>query len=1650
VLVFEGPAGAFSREPERFALPEPAVDLRIDQFGGGYAYDLVAAAGKELVFLQGRDTGLDRMRVHAGEGPVTRRSVRLPERAAKIATGDFIFETARDVAVVTESGALLIVDGATGDVHQTAYAFGPKAISDVRAARLSSRPKDDLVLVDRDNRRLHILHESHFEQLRGGLPEIEPSGRSEAPAPVFLPLRATPHAALPMTLNADGLNDLVVSVTHNGGVGLVPLVSMPLRDIMVTESGGQFLLSTSGETCITQDGGCSMAAAVQLANKLPGADRIRFEVDEVTPPSFSVTETVTIDGSDVGRAYLPNVGQYRRGIEFAEGSESSVVKNLAVQWDVVLSSTGGGTRVEGCHVGTAADGMPTGSSIGLRIEGPRNTIGGADESQRNVLKSLSVKGDENQIVGNYIGLASDGKTVLEGDSGVGAGSNNQVGGKRAGEGNAIGRSFTLSGRGTMLFGNSIGLSADETEPAGNTQDGLVLNVAGQTVGGAGIGMGNTISGNGRNGIAIRADSLRILGNRIGTDGLGRRAVPNTNSGIEVQTGSQDLTDVWIGSSEWGGGNTISGNGELGIKGARGGVRILGNFVGTDVTGMAPLPNGTHGIYVWGPSGAVIGGADPAASNVISSNTASGILVSASGVELIHNYIGTDRTGSIPLGNGAHGIELTDWSSEAPRFKIGGENPNEANTIAFNTGDGIFVAQAKGPATIWGNRIWSNGGLGIDILSTREDEYGVNLNDDLDRDEGPNGRQNHPELSLLEDGSVAVSLNSTPQQTYRIEFFGNAECDPSGHGEGEVFLDALTLTTDARGNASTTKAFAVFVGQEHITATATDPLGNTSEFSACAQVVGRQPLRARVMQRDESGEVVPVPNTSFELGTFEPDRSEGPHRVLETRITDDLGFITLSNATFQADSPILVRALAHVEPAVKGGHEAVDNAMYHVYVDNLIVLPNGSIEMPNLKPDDENVADILLTRTEIVYNLVVSIEWKAGSAYVEDLGEALRLGSDYLLDVTNGQAYLGKVAIYDNRANWTNADIRVLANSANRGHAPIYAIRQAGATGGENVYIQVGPREFGGPDLSRNGLPSEIPLNPKHPDHYRTLIHEWGHYAFGFQDEYMNAAGKTISPFIIFGFMDTFYPDVPGSPAYMKSEMSEKADEAYRETAQWTANGRTCWGQFKADFDQKRFGTLVTRILAPADIGATAYVPGPNEFGGPVTYPVGRHMPVVMSSTEPTAPGLVLRAVVELPDAADPGITRELPVANAEVVLFGEQLLNLGKTADDGRIQILGANTGDEVSFEAQVYASVSPFGGSTRLLHATKSVAAGMQNPTVVVLGQIENRSQLITTTRPTGPTTADLIALGVRLFGAPLKMEMQSEDGARRELIVRDAENGYSATIDDLPGGESAVFVSTVDDAGRPFRFTHRVSVMDVPAAGKVDGNRAGSMVRMSTTDPFELELDRSASSVSRVIVTSSDWAPPRGALPDSLRRMSRVFSVAVYPEDAILTGSMRLRYDAPAGIAEMEEGFALYRWEEAEGWTPLDAVVDGASRWISTNETTPGVYAVFNDMRITGTGVDGKAGAPARPLTAALGDPYPNPLRQSTAVPFELKEPTWLELVAVDVLGRTVRSVASGIFPAGRHEVIFDAVGLPPGTYFLRLTTDRSTQVRRAVVLR
>lgn len=256
------------------------------------------------------------------------------------------------------------------------------------------------------------------------------------------------------------------------------------------------------------------------------------------------------------------------------------------------------------------------------------------------------------------------------------------------------------------------------------------------IGGVEEGEGNVISANDQ-GVLLAGEgtnSNQVVGNLIGTDARGKEARGN-RVGIMIGTGARDNV---IGGSSAEERNVISGQTAAGTSISGSGNLVIGNYIGTDITGTASVPNMMEGIWITdGAEDNVIGGALPGQGNVISGNALFGVSITGPGTRgnvVKGNYIGVDATGAAPLGN-RHGVQI---SYGAENNLIGGSGEGEGNVIsASSIGVLLRGAPTKGNV-IEGNYIGTDAtgqkviqnARAIDIMDGAEDNtVGPNLIED---------------------------------------------------------------------------------------------------------------------------------------------------------------------------------------------------------------------------------------------------------------------------------------------------------------------------------------------------------------------------------------------------------------------------------------------------------------------------------------------------------------------------------------------------------------------------------------------------------------------------------------------------------------------------------------------------------------------------------------------------------------------------------------------------------------------------------------------------------------------------------------------------------------------------------------------------------
>ena len=498
---------------------------------------------------------------------------------------------------------------------------------------------------------------------------------------------------------------------------------------------------------ICNDGGgnCTLRAAIEEANALSGTDNIHFSIagggphtftpgsafptitdpviiDGTTEPDYTTTPVVELNGTSAGAS---------SGLLITAGS--STVKGLAINrfgangiylhtnGNNVIQSNYVGTDVTGTvDLGNTADGIQTNSGA------TGNTIGGSSAGAGNVISGnnnigINILTSSNTIQGNRIGTNAAGTAIL-GNTNDGIRINNvpdnTIGGTAAGSrnlisGNGLYGIFIIgtSASGNTILGNYIGTDVNGTADLGNTNEGVhIRDASNNTVGGTTAAARNIISGNNSYGVGIFTFGATptgniVAGNYIGTDVNGTAAIGNSQSGVSI-TGANNT----VGGTTAGAGNLISGNSQEGVEITTSdatGNKVEGNYIGTDISGTVDLGNGLDGVYISVGANNTIGGTDSGAGNLISGNDNDGIEIRSSGADentVLGNLIGTNANGTVALGNAFVGLKILNGAQDNV---VGGTASGARNIISGNgTGVQIFGSSTTGNSLV-GNYIGTN-------------------------------------------------------------------------------------------------------------------------------------------------------------------------------------------------------------------------------------------------------------------------------------------------------------------------------------------------------------------------------------------------------------------------------------------------------------------------------------------------------------------------------------------------------------------------------------------------------------------------------------------------------------------------------------------------------------------------------------------------------------------------------------------------------------------------------------------------------------------------------------------------------------------------------------------------------------------------------
>lgn len=385
-----------------------------------------------------------------------------------------------------------------------------------------------------------------------------------------------------------------------------------------------------------------------------------------------------------------------------------------------------------------------------------------------------------------------------------------------------------------------------------------------------------------------------------------------------------------------------------------------------------------------------------------------------------------------------------------------------------------------------------------------------------------------------------------------------------------------------------------------------------------------------------------------------------------RLTNRAGLLRLDHPV--PGQPLVALFRASEQTTLRAGH---DGWAYRTYVTNLSIDPSGVPQPQTVGALGRQLLTLRKGNPLIVFNIVASVEWDADTQYLNMLSAAFRNASDYLYDVTDGQMAFGQVAIYDNAQLWSHADFQFSTKNTVRPYSFI-----GGVTSNDTAHtIRLG-RFWNGNSGDQGGWDQ--------PNGYRTLVHEFGHYALYLQDEYFVRTVDVHGNFTGERHADCTGPSVGPPKKDQPDPFPEQPDNAsimyYQYKASELADGRR-WNTNCQGTEQHRVngGSDWQTVLAHYG-GSNWTLNTPDRRGnimaGPQSFP--RHLlPFPMTSVYNSGTSGTAKRDLTVVDLSGHF------VPNALVALYTTPYsytvaIDQGQTDQYGRIAIYGAAVGDRI------------------------------------------------------------------------------------------------------------------------------------------------------------------------------------------------------------------------------------------------------------------------------------------------------------------------------------------------------------------------------------
>ena len=787
---------------------------------------------------------------------------------------------------------------------------------------------------------------------------------------------------------------------------------------------------------------------------------------------------------------------------------------------------------------------------------------------------------------------------------------------------------------------------------------------------------------------------------------------------------------------------------------------------------------------------------------------------------------------------------------------------------------------------------------------------------------------------------------------------------------------------------------------------------------------------------------PLANIAVTVSKISGDFPTFTETAIGEFMTNSRGELTFTSLDIAPGDSIKINLILHTEPADK--HIALLGTKYTLYLDNMLIDDFGIVTWPEV--DTESAQEIVMNHTTVAWNIVASIEWDARVDYLTTLQASFRHMANYLYDVTDAQSRIDTVVILDNGQGWDQADFRI--HASNMVHPNASGVP---ATDDLNGCVYMPRKWYGNTDAGRAWSVIDDPLDVSDGYTFTTLAHEYGHFAFGFYDEYQflhngsySVDSGRCSIIDNYGFMDGPYP-YPTASVY-QSEMSNESRYAFPScwnNWHFQKRGMSCWEWFEQDFEGYYTGVP---LFAPIKMPSERLLPsGFNHLVGPnndlvnLDYDVGSLVRFRVDLTPPTRK-------IKFVNLANS--TTGAPLANVNVVarIANSGIsLNQGNTSDAGEIRMLGMSVTLPDTITASGRSYVAPARSRSSQSGWVSVMAAVPDIDSMEILATpMAGNHQFVTVPEFAGSDLQYRLLTATSLVAAPSLIGPGGDTLPFATLVGE-----YLATATGSLPSDGSLTISALDDSNATFF---------VPTAYRIHVGAGTGGRFMGPAGVCEALLDTGAASVGRVMLLTSDFPVIQTGLELNARQAGPATSLVI--ENLGQLGGANgvlIRYDdsdLAGGYIDQETTLRIWRFDLlARTWELIGGAVDTSHNEVAAPIAATGVYAAFTS-NIPVDVKDDERGE-SLPENFELQQNYPNPFNPSTTIRYSIPTRTHVTIEIFNLLGQHVRTVVDGMMSAGRHQAIWDGRSadgqlVSSGLYLYRMSTEQVVLNRKMLLLK